>query len=33
MYLKDTREACRFYNKIKGKVKKAQMCVEKAMMG
>ena len=22
-----------FYNKIKGKVKKAQMCVEKAMMG
>ena len=33
MYLKDMREACRFYNRITGKVKTAQICVEKAMLG
>ena len=33
MHLKDMREACRFYNRIKGKVTTAQICVEKAMLG
>ena len=32
MYLKDMREACRFYNRIKEKLKTAQMCVEKATL-